>query len=634
VRHAFVPPDGFDDIRAGFAKNRTVILRGPAGYGKQAIAIRMLIDLSPGPLFQLDSAVDLAQLAELIETDLRGRDGIEQGAGFLLNQPSNFGNLYASVLQNLDEALDRADARLVLTVGSAVPIPDQDLLDYIVNVHAAPDYRHIVASHVRLQLSPDQAGLLLARTDIQEVIDSQLATGASCKLAADLADAIVAGADASDDEDGFDIERIKTWNEQRGAEGFDTWFSSLGDTRTRSFAIALAVLNGLPYDAVAQAARGLYRAFDLPPYMVMASEGDVQPEGLRPFRLSRSEWLQKLHARIKETEIQGVYGRSITETVEYQDPEYAIKVIRRAWSDYEVQDALIGWLGQLAKDATEQVRIFAGIALGRLAIWSFDFLSCNVLGPWANGKIREQREAVAYALRVVAANPRLRGNVRQLMSSWYANSSRPLAQATAARAYGVAYGPIDPSEAFRQLDRLAKVDDIRVATAIGDSIADLLEAGSDEFACSALSRLAESIGEQERSATVQLVFLIVADGLVDRAQDADEGPLSWPFLLRLATRLAEVRSALVRLWQYVLNESLFYEEAEQVMTRWAATAEGSPAIREAFLRLARSIARSDQRSLMILQRYCAQWTSAGNLSPLPLVSAALQTVLTAEKEAR
>ena len=60
-------------------------------------------------------------------------------------------------------------------------------------------------------------------------------------------------------------------------------------------------------------------------------------------------------------------GHSITETVEYQDPDYAIKVIRRAWSDYEVQDALIGWLGQLAKDATEQVRIWAGIALGRLA---------------------------------------------------------------------------------------------------------------------------------------------------------------------------------------------------------------------------------------------------------------------------
>ena len=90
----------------------------------------------------------------------------------------------------------------------------------------------------------------------------------------------------------------------------------------------------------------------------------------------------------------------------------------------------------------------------------------------------------------------------------------------------------------------------------------------------------------------------------------------------------------MRLWQYVLNEALFHEEAGQVMTRWAATAEGSPAIREAFLRLARAIARGDRRSLMILERYCAQWTSADNLSPLPAVSAALQTILTAEKEAR
>jgi hypothetical protein len=632
VRHAFVPPDKFDDIRAGFEKNRAVILRGPAGYGKQAIAIRMLIDLSPGPLFQLDSAVDLAQLAESIETDLKGRDQIEQGAGFLLNQPINFGSLYGSVLQNLDEALDRADARLVLTVDSGVTVPDQDLLDYIVNVNAIPKYQDIVAAHLRL-LSPDQAELLLARTDIKEIIETRLAADASCKLAADLADAIAAVAGTSDDEDSFDIEKIRTWHEQRGAEGFDTWFAELGDTRTRCFAVSLAVLNGLPYDTVAQAARALYNAFDHPPYMVMASAEDVQPEGLRPFRMSRNEWMNKLHAKIKETEIQGVYGRSVTETVEYHDPEYALKVIRRAWSDYEAQGTLIGWLGRLAKDATDQVRIFAGRALGRLAIWSFDFLSSNVLEPWANDTIREQREAVAYALRVVAANPRLRGNVQQLISSWYADSSRPLAQATAARAYGAAYGPIDPAEAFRQLDRLCEVDDIRVATAVGDSIADLLEAGSDEFACTVLSRLAESIGVRERSATVQLVFLIIADTLVEQ-DAAGEDPVSWPFLLRLTTRLAEARPAIVRMWQYVLNEALLYEEAGQVMTRWAATAEGNPAMREAFLRLARAIARSDRRSLMILERYCAQWTSADNLRPLPVVSAALKTIVTAEKEAR
>ncbi len=635
VRDTFVPPDGFDHIRAGFEKNRAVILRGPTGYGKLAIAIRMLVDLSPGPLFHLDSSVDLAQLAELMETDLTGRDHIEQGAGFLLNQPSNFAGLYGSILQNLDEALDRADARLVLTIDSGGPVPDQDLFDYIVNLDATPKYKKIVESHLRLRLPDDDAGLLLARTDIQEVIDSQLATDASCKLAANLADAIAAEADASDDEDGFDVEKIRTWNEQRGAEGFDTWFAGLGDTRTRSFAVALAVLNGLPYDAVAQAARALYRAFDRPPFMVMASADDVQPEGLRPFRMSRREWLQRLRARITETEIQGVYGHSVTEIVEYRDPEYAIKVIRWAWADYEVQDALLAWLGQLAEDPSDQVRIFAGRALGRLAIWSFDFLCYSVLGPWANGRIKGRREAVAYALRVVAADPGLRVNVRALVSGWYANYGHPFAQATAARAWGVAYGPIDRAEAFEQLDRLCGVGDIRVATAIGDSVADLLETGSDEFASTVLSRLAESIREPERSATVQLIFLILADGLIDREQDAaGQDPVPWPFLLRLMTRLPEVRPAIVRLWQFVLNEALFYEEAEQVMTRWAATAEGNPAVREVLLRLARQIALSDQRSLMILQRYCALWTRPGNLSPLPVVSAALETVLTAEKEAR
>jgi hypothetical protein len=636
IRDTFVPPDGFDEVRAGFEKNRAVILRGPAGCGKQAIAVRMLRELSLGELFQLDSSVDLAQLAQLMETGVKGRDRIEPGAGFLLNQPSNFAGLYGSVLQTLEEALDQADARLVLTIDSGASVPDQDLFDYVVTVTATPRYEQIVESHLRYRLSDHEAALLLSRTDLQEVIDSRLATDPSCKLAAALAEKIAEVSDASDDEETFGIEEIKTWDEQRGAESFDTWFARLGDTRTRVFAVALAVLNGLPYDAVARAARMLYSAFERPPYMVTASADDVQPEGLRPFRISRREWLEKLRARISDAEIRGVYGHSVTEVVEYRDPDYASKVIRWAWSDYEVQDTLLDWLGQLADDPSEQVSIFAGLALGRLATKSFDFLGRNVLGPWANGRAKGRREAVAYALRVVvAADPGLRGNVRTLVSGWYANEQRPFAQATAARAWGVAYGPIDRAEAFRQLDRLCETDDIRVATAVGDSIADLLETGSEGFACSVLVRLAESIHDTQRSATIQLIFLILAAGLIDREPGAAEGTaVPWPFLLRLMTRAPQARGAIVGLWRFVLNEALFHEEAERVMTWWAAAAEEHPAVRGAFLRLARQIAHGDKRSLMILRRYCSVWSYRGNLSPLPEVSAALQTVLTAEQETR
>jgi hypothetical protein len=477
--------------------------------------------------------------------------------------------------------------------------------------------------------------LLLFRTDLQKVIDSRLATDSSCNLAASLAEEIAKVADASDDEDAFDIGTITAWNEERGAESFDTWFARLSDTQTRSFAVALAVLNGLPYDAVASAARALYRAFDRPPYMVMASADDVRPEGLRPFRMSRREWLQKLSARITDAEIQGVYGHSVAEVVRYRNPDYAPKVIQWAWSDYEVQDTLLEWLAQLADDPSDQVCIFAGMALGRLAIKSFDFLCRTVLVRWANGRAKGRREAVAYALRVVAADPDLRGNARALVSGWCTDERRPLAQATGARAWGVAYGPLDRAEAFEQLDRMYEVDDIRVATSIGDSIADLLETGGDEFACLVLSRLAESIHEPRRSATVQLIFLILADGLIDRVREhADAPPVPWPFLLRLMTRLPLARGPILNLWRFVLNEALFNEEAGQVMTRWAATAEECPATRDAFLRLARQIAHGDKRSLMILQRYCAMWTYRGNLRPLPMISAALQTILTAEQEAK
>jgi hypothetical protein len=180
IRDAFVAPDGLKDIQTAFEKkNRTVILRGPVGCGKQGLAIHMLIDLSPGPVFHLDRAVDLTRLAEWIETDLRGRNRIEQGAGFLLNQPLGFASLYGSVLQGLDEALERADARLVVTIDSDVRVPDRDLLDYIVDVTSAPGYFGIVASHLGLRLTKELADHLIARADVQDVITRELEDGGS-----------------------------------------------------------------------------------------------------------------------------------------------------------------------------------------------------------------------------------------------------------------------------------------------------------------------------------------------------------------------------------------------------------------------------------------------------------------------
>ena len=367
----------------------------------------------------------------------------------------------------------------------------------------------------------------------------------------------------------------------------------------------------------------------------MISSSDPPPDGQRPFLRSRQDWLHQLKAKIETRNIKGLYGQSRAETVSYNNPRFRKKTIERAWSDYQAQDALLGWLGEIAQDNSEQVRIRAGNALGLLVLQSFDHVSLNVLQPWAVGPVH-QREAVAYALLTVAADePPLHQNLKKLVSGWYADTGRPLAQATAARAYGLVRGAIDRDEAFRALAKLATVDDIRVAIAVGDAVADLLEDGPDDFACRVLATLASSLDDRRISTTVQLVFLIVADALLatvhneGRAQET-----SWPFLLRLATGQPQARAALVRLWKYVLNGAQFVDEAAQVMTAWANATESDPEMREAFLRLIRAVAAGDNRTWLIFARYVALWTSEDNFSPIPQTSAAVQAILDAERKPR
>jgi hypothetical protein len=263
--------------------------------------------------------------------------------------------------------------------------------------------------------------------------------------------------------------------------------------------------------------------------------------------------------------------------------------------------------------------------------------------PWARSTKPRRRDAVAYALRFVAANAGLQANVRRLVSGWYADRGSPPAQATAARAWGLALGAADPFAAVEALERLSAVDDIRVTIAIGDSIVDLLGDASDDLAGPqtddlarfVLARLLETLSLPGRAAMAQLVFLILADGLDTEVNAGDGGTgTMWPFLLRLSDRVPATRTALVQLWRHVLNDARFPDQAQQVLTRWASAAEAEPAMRTAFLRLARAVVRGDERTQMIVGRIAATLTSEDNLRPLPLAGAGLQTVLDAEREPR
>jgi hypothetical protein len=654
IRQAFVEPDGWADVRAAFVKRRLTIVRGRAGCGKKGAAIRLLLPTQLGQIYQLDKGTPLSRLADVLAPGHEMWDSVGHSPGLLIDQPRDIGTSRVDLLQGLEVLLEKADARLVLTVGSDVIIPDHDLWDYgyVLDLPGPPASELLIARRLAHRLGEERADELMKLPAIQKVISKHTATEKSCGFAVALAGIIADRCADTSDADSVPIQKIANDIERHRAGHFESWFAGLPDAQSRAFAIALAVFGGLPYEFVARAARALNERFDdAPPYLAISSDMWFPSRGprlskLRPGITSRRERLEILGAHVKEGDASGSYGSSQAELVEYDDSSYASKVLRYVWTAYEMQDILIDWLCSLADNEAIQIQLLTARALGLLGTWSFDYIGSQVLVRWACSKRRGRRQAVAYALwKAVTEEPRLLPNTRILIKGWYADRSKPNAQATAARAYGLVVGAVDLAEALEGLSRLLMVENAKVAVAIGNAMADLVAPATldstgaplpddqADVVRKVLAALVVCVGDRDRSAQAELAFLTMANLLITPVPSAAAGNLMrWPSLLRLLIRLPDIRPSVVKLWQHVLSDSPFPDVAEQIMTQWAGTAEYEPEAREVFLRLTRAICRDHARCQLIMERFAAEWVSPRNLQPLYTVSAALQSVVAAESE--
>lgn len=643
VRNAFEEPAGWAEVGARAGGHAVVIVTGDVGWGKQGAAIRLLLATPTRQLLQLDRDIEFSQLADQIHDGICEHSGGGLSVGFLLDQPNRVRSLTGSALQRVEEALSRAGAQLVLTIGSDVSHSDPDLSRFVVEMQGPPDFQGVLARHLSYDIRDDQAAKLLDEPANRHFVAENLADDPSCSKAVALAAELAAEHRRCASEGGeFNLDRVRKNMSPHGAPDHERWFAGLPDTRSRCLAISLAVLSGLSYESVAAGARALLARFTAaaPSHLVVSSGDDIAPEGMRPFLVARRERLRMLRAHIEQADISG--GSS--QVVEFNDGRFAIKVLEHAWSGFDVQDSLLQWLCRLAEDESEQIRIYAGVALGQLAAWSFEYMYDSVLMRWATSDQRSRREAVAYALRrVVRAEPPLLRPVRLLVDGWYANRDYPYCQATAARAYGLALGALDPLAAIAALARLLIVEHIDVAIDIGRGLTDLLapaadppeSAGAgdaDDRVRAALAELTVAVADRQRTSAAQMAFLIVASELISYVGAPDAADIEWPTLLLLTQRLADIRGPVVALWRSVLDAALFHEAAEQVMTAWASQAEADDQVRAAFLRFARAVARGHPRCHSILSRYAEQWVSTENLRPLPSVSNALAAVLAAESE--
>jgi hypothetical protein len=617
VQYAYVKPHNWTHLSGRFVEHRTSILRGRAGHGKDATAIRLL-SAEASTIYHLDPATDIAHLADSIAEQAGTFGGRSGGIGFLLCQPVEAAKLRGYTFQALERALDAANARLVITLPPDVATVDDELKRYVLDLDGERvDRKTIVARHLSWRCNDEDAGRLLASETVQELLAELEESDQSCAAAADLAWIISI---ERDEEGGINAARVRERRRREHDEAFDRWFDGLRDAEERSFAIALAVLNGLSFEEVADAARRLRRRLETNGQLVLGAGAQNKQE----LRVARRELLQAPTARLLDRlrayqfDERGryAYGTIPVRTVQYKDPDYALKVIERMWRGYQIQPTLVDWLEELVNGQSEPVRFFAASTFGVLARYSFDYL-LNRLHSLAGSRNARRREAAAYALRQCADDPAFAPAVNFVVGTWFASGS-PLLQATAARAYGVGVGGIDTATAIDRLGRLATIDNFIMASSIGDALADLILDDPERAAPLVCDALVSWFEDRLRVRPGQLAFIILANSLLtwDPAPDGGDG-VPWPSLLLLTRTVAPLRRPLVELWRKVIQQSVLYEQAHGALTLWAALAESQPVQLDALVRLIRAVAIDGPRTVVILSRVVEQWIAPENLLPLP-----------------
>lgn len=621
VRHAFHEPPRWDDILADAWQRRSVVLRGPHGAGKTGAAVRLLLSGGAKSWFLLDSVAELVRLTEL--------GGLGDGAGLLVDRPRDLGDLRGAQLEALEDLLEKADARLVVIAGPEAEL-GRGIVEYVQRVARPDRLDAVLAAHLAHRLGEPEAGNVLAADGVADLAVALLDAAASCRDAARLAEVLAHESSAGV----LDLDRVRNRMDQTGGESPEEWFEGLGDTVLRTQATALAVLGGLPQEDVALAASALLDRFRSD-RGVLAASVEHGPVPLRhdPFSQSRRLLAERLRARTVSTVTRGAFGVLPCTVAEYRDAQYPPRIIRHVWSEYRIQAELIDWIAELVDSPSQQVRSFAGTALGLIATESFDHIATQVFPRWIRHEDRGalRREAVAYALRVCARVPALRPGVRALVEGWYLNGDWQ-ARAAAARAYGLCLGGLGPDDAVQALTRLGTVDHMRVAIAIGDAFADLMEEDLAAHAAIVLRAVAEMVHEPASRACGHLVFLILADALVaDTPAGGGLPARSRPTLLLLAAESSpgsETRRVLGYLWAEVIGGELFGDQAAHVLEGWSAQAEADPLLLDQLVRvLVDDVAVRGPRVSRLLQRYAAQWTDRDRFRRLPRAAKVLGAAL-------
>jgi hypothetical protein len=551
IRAVLVPPPAAERALRILHDQRVVVLQGRSHWGKASLALWLLshVDGDGGPWPEVHAIAPDTSLRELTEECLGdesrpdGRyviDTLDPGAAASLRLP---------MLRALCSELGKG--YLVVTIDGRTPVAQTELSGYLVRCEEPPAAEAVLHGNLRWRLDgqtlPDR---LLEAPWVRRELDRGPLPGHLDQLAEVL------------------IGVCPGWAQLRVQE----WFESHPGLAQRCLMVAAAVLNGVSYHEVADAAARLQTIVEPP---------DQDEDRLRPpgwgLTSSRDQLVEDIGATVT-TELRPTsLGPCRVEVLELEDPGLQHTVLDQVWEGHDaIRGELLDWLLELGHDGNLQVSGRAAAAVGALCRKDLPYLRRRVVAAWATSPRAVARVSAAVALDVVARDPELAGHVRSLLRRWVEEDPGSRLAWTATAAYGFHVGQRWPSFALRDL-RLVVEEAPRHRWVASRSLVNLCEAGKG---ATVLDKLADWAAIDD-PATAGLPALDVYTRMLGVGVDADalaagtgaDSERIVPTVLRLAAADDAIRVRVVRLWKQAFGRVETQEGAVLALGRWVVLAD-------------------------------------------------------------
>jgi len=566
----YVPVAGYQEILDRLRSARLIVLRGAPGTGRTTTGLRLLAEAAGLRVSRFDPE---AKLSALEPGDL------EEGSGYLLEVAAGRGSVPTDVhMDRLGQLLFDRQCYLVLIAphdlrhraafdGYTVdcPLPDtRELFSHAIDYETAlrPDADGDVGT-LAFEAIPDGPGAVRLPSEVW-LLSQLLLSYASGEIA---------------------FEEVARRNAESLSRYVSEWFDPLAavepgadaDERTRlaAFRIALAVLNGSPYDLVAEAGERLATEF--------GGGSARRPRGRVAFADRRHDYIANSRARLTPGSV--VFGKSSVPSVlaAYEDDRLPTAVLRHIWDIHGLRAPLISWLQVLSQDKRPFVWMPAALTIGLLSSWDFAYAFHELIDPWATSpdpapEQLRRRLVAAVALDAAALNDEIRPVISEILDGWR-NQGTAEQRLTGAIALGYDLGLLDPAKSLRELRVVGCWQDGSLALTASWAVARIFARGGMEPV------LATLLGwlYDHRIATRnlgQLAMLRIADLKVADVEYTDSGtrpaagsayPASrraWPLLAAAADQDPGLLGRFADLLWQVTQSAAARGTIRDVLSRW------------------------------------------------------------------